>query len=993
MRLSKVCFSVLLISLCYSSAFAQGYGKNKVQYRHFDWSSISSTHFDVYFYEEAESLAYFAVEVAERASSKLSLDLGHTLTKKVPIIVYASHNDFEQTNVITELIEEGVGGFTEIFKNRVVVPFTGSYEDFRHVLVHELTHAYMFDALYGDVLESWLTGQYFFQLPLWFAEGLAEYESLGWDSESDMFMRDATISGYLVPLDMISGGYLAYKEGQSAIRYIVERHGREKLAEMIASARGMRSMDRVFDRAFGMSQSKFSDEWIKYLKKEYWPEVSKREDPEKFARRVTDHERDNSYINADPAISPDGERIAVLSDRRQFTDVYLISAIDGKMLKRLVRGERSSQFESVPLFKRSLAWSADGKKLAVVAKSKGKDVLHLIDGVSGRVKSTLKPPLEGISSPSWSPDGEKIVISGLKDGKADLYLSDTGSGKTRRLTNDVYDDIDAVWTRDGNKIFFASDRGSPVAASQIMNGVEKGFRYSVFSIDVETEDIKEVFSHPGGAVSLALSPDGSKLAFISSGGGTRNVFLYDLDKSTVSQLTNVLGGVFSISWSLENDRMAFSIFTGGGWDVFVAQEVASMTPVSVASSGEPKAEEKKNEEEVSRPRNVVILPLSEKIEKALAEGVQSSLPESTETDTAYVEEPKPYKFKLTADGISGGFQYNSAVGFGGSTELSLSDMFGNHRIYLASDLFSSIDQTDIMFVYYYLAKRLDMGIGAFHYKNYYYSSITLLGEQFSRARFFSERTYGYVLLGSYPFGKFSRLDLDLTHLTIEREFLPDYLVYPVPQDNPKQVIRILSPSISLVKDTSLWGQLGPTNGARWWVAYSPSVRLTENYRSFRKVSFDLRKYVGFSRGYSLAMRVGGSIGGGAQPETLLMGGVYTIRGYGDFEFRGTKATFVNAELRYPFISHLGIVWPIPISIRNIGGIVFFDAGAAWYDNREFKAFTHSQGGHRLDSVKAAFGTGLHTSLSFLILKVDFAWPTDLDHVGKSHIHFSLGAEY
>jgi hypothetical protein len=156
-------------------ARAQYFGQNKVQYRQYDWKSIGSDHFEVYFYTGLDSLARRVVDLSEKTHSVLAARMGHALGRRVPIILYGSHNDFAQTNVTPELIDAGTGGFTELLRNRVVLPFTGSYEDLRHVLVHELVHAYMFDLMYGGSAGALLARQSFYQAPLWFAEGLAEY--------------------------------------------------------------------------------------------------------------------------------------------------------------------------------------------------------------------------------------------------------------------------------------------------------------------------------------------------------------------------------------------------------------------------------------------------------------------------------------------------------------------------------------------------------------------------------------------------------------------------------------------------------------------------------------------------------------------------------------------------------------------------------------------------------------------------------------------------
>src|SRR5678815_2742151 len=139
-------FAVLFaVGAMATPSFAQYYGQNKVQYRQYDWRSISSDHFEVYFYSGMDSLSMRVLDLAEKTHAVLSKRIGHSLTHRVPIILYGSHNDFAQTNVTPELVDAGTGGFTEALRNRVVIPFTGSYEELRHVLVHELTHATMFD--------------------------------------------------------------------------------------------------------------------------------------------------------------------------------------------------------------------------------------------------------------------------------------------------------------------------------------------------------------------------------------------------------------------------------------------------------------------------------------------------------------------------------------------------------------------------------------------------------------------------------------------------------------------------------------------------------------------------------------------------------------------------------------------------------------------------------------------------------------------------------
>src|SRR5690349_1253816 len=127
MRFSR--FSTLhllgFLALFVQLTFAQDtpFGKNKVQYTEFEWFYIQSAHFDVYFSQGGEYIADFTADVAESSYISISKSFRYQITQRIPIVVYNSHNDFQQTNVVNEYLEEGIGGVTELFKNRVVLPF------------------------------------------------------------------------------------------------------------------------------------------------------------------------------------------------------------------------------------------------------------------------------------------------------------------------------------------------------------------------------------------------------------------------------------------------------------------------------------------------------------------------------------------------------------------------------------------------------------------------------------------------------------------------------------------------------------------------------------------------------------------------------------------------------------------------------------------------------------------------------------------------------
>lgn len=165
----------LLAALFAPSAFAQ-FGQNKVQYKDYTWYYIQTRHFDIYFSQEGSRITEFAAKAAEDALASIEEKLNFRINNRITIILYNSQNDFQETNVTDEYLTEGIGGFTELFKNRVVVPFTGNYKAFRHVIHHELVHAVINDLFYGGSVQNLISNNITIRVPLWFNEALYSTE-------------------------------------------------------------------------------------------------------------------------------------------------------------------------------------------------------------------------------------------------------------------------------------------------------------------------------------------------------------------------------------------------------------------------------------------------------------------------------------------------------------------------------------------------------------------------------------------------------------------------------------------------------------------------------------------------------------------------------------------------------------------------------------------------------------------------------------------------
>lgn len=569
---------------------AQNYGQNKVQYHQFKWSYYRTEHFDIYFPQGSELIAAFAARHVEEMYKSVSTTVGHKLGARVPIILHGSHAEFEQTNVIRLPLEEGIGGFTEIFKNRIVLPFEGSYHDFYHVIKHEMTHAVVFDMLYGENAAA-MAARQASQFPLFVSEGLAEYASLGWDLGSEFFMVDATTFGYVEPPTTDFGGFLAYKGGQLFLYWVDQIYGKGTVTRLIQAMADSHDLPQAFKKVTKTSLEEAGELWLRELRFVYWPELGQRQYGKSVARQLTDHGKDQSFYNLQPSISPNGEEIAFFSDRETWEAIFILNVKSEKVTRTVIQGGKTEQHESFHSFKSGIAWSPDSKQIAVVSKQQGKDVIDIVDarkGHQGKQIRKIAPDVQAILSPNWSRDGRYIAFSGMRDGLTDIYVWDLHEGKLIQLTHDLAHDDHPVFSPSGKWIAFESDRRNAIVRPPSANPLDDYDSLLAFSdvyrIGMDGQGLTKIAGGAFDEKQPSYGPSDSSLVFVSNRSGIDNVYLASEDSAGNwggKPLTNLLSGCFTPSWSWDGKYLAFSLFEEGGWDVFLMKD-----PVAKAMRGE-----------------------------------------------------------------------------------------------------------------------------------------------------------------------------------------------------------------------------------------------------------------------------------------------------------------------------------------------------------------------------------------------------------------------
>lgn len=931
---------MLLLLLLGSVASAQFsyYGKNKVQTREYRFQSYETEHFRVLFYPGGEAIAEFAARSAEEYYRQLANELGFDLDTKVPLLLYLSPGQFAETNVILDIIEEGVGGFSELLRNRIVVPYNGSYRDLHHVIGHELAHIFQFRMFFRSRLASLLGAVDQFSVPLWVLEGFAEYAS-GWVTvNSELFMRDLVTADRLVPLHKLSDdmGYLLYREGESFFWYVDARYGRRKVFEFLTTLASKRNLGATFQAVFGTGVEQISNQWERSLKKRYWSQAAQAGFIDERAEKLTDHVRDGSVYNTAPAVSPSGLRLAFVSDRSEYADIYVMSTLDGSSARRLVRGGRSGGLENMPLLRPGVAWSPDEQELAFTATVRGRDYVTIVDANSGRVRRKIGGGLDAVYTPSYAPNGESLAFVGVKNSFSDIYVVRSRGGEPVRLTYDIYEDRDPVFSTGGDSVFFVSDRPDP-GEKWVPGSYAVWCRTGNGRLDRLTSRYAEV-SRPAVFGDLLVWSRADSFSTIE---------VFSLAERRVVRRAQLLGAVSNLSVSRDGATLAFSLFNNVGWDIALIRSPnealpSDTVPVFAADSGR--------------------------------EFVKSGL------DFSRV---RPVRFSLSLDYAVGAASYSPGApeGLTGTLQLAFSDLLGNHRFEIYTDLYGDVINSNFYVAYWLLPWRVDYSVAAFQYQEVPFVSYDVVGLR----EYIVRVNRGLNVAAQYPFNKFFRAELGISGYVSDtvygRRQQGGWVELP-----GRAFVSFMSPA--LVFDNTYWTSTGPARGVR--ARLSSDLTLLSD-RHFVELALDARNYQRLGRRSVLATRLAAVSSWGPDGGEVYIGGE-NVRGYNWAEFyeqRGRSGLLGSMELRFPFIDRVKIAFPLPLEFGGIRGVGFLDGGIVLRDS--LKLWDSQQG--RFDALKLGVGAGLRVQISYFLLKLDWARPLSVtDDKGWKFI-FGIGTDF
>jgi dipeptidyl aminopeptidase/acylaminoacyl peptidase len=869
-----------------------GFGQNKIQYRGFDWRVLRGEHVDLYYYPEAEELGRVALSYAEESYRELERRFTHAVTRRVPLIIYASHTDFEQTNILPFVPPEGLLGVTEFLKRRVAMPFNGSYAEFRHTLRHELVH--VFQLSLSAELSARYPRQRHAHMPLWWTEGLAEYFSAGEDSRDEMILREMTISGELPSLGelaMASGG-LVYPIGGSAMRYIGETYGEWRIVQLYRDLWKYQTFSDAIAGVYGRSLDRLSEEWRHWMRQRYYPAVSQAR-PVELAGRLL----------ARTAIKPSvyhlagdsGDVVLYFSPSRGYTSIYAQSLEDAKG-RPVVNGERSEQFESFHVFDSRI--DVNPKGIAVFSSRHfDRDAVFFFDLKRRKVLGRYQfPELISILSPAWAPDGESVVFSGLAiTGYSDLYRLWLPDGRLERLTSDRYEDLDPSVSPDGRTVVFASDRTVFGA----------GGARNLFTLDLASGAIDYLTYGDWRDEAPRWSHERDRIVFSSDRDGTLQIYSVD-STGTGQRETDLLTGAFDPEWADHAGGFLFGSFADMSFNVYFAPPHADSldAPVTLAADRLP------------------------------ADWVW---PELADPQYARVD-ATPYERKFTLDFAAGDALLAPGIGSSQGAVFVFSDLLSDHLFLLSVSSFQGgelgnlLDNFNGTAFYLNQARRINWGVGAFRQRGLFYEG--------DFRTLYEETSYGVFGQVRYPLSRFKRLEGEYR---IERSDRTD--LYGPEAVPPRREAWLASNFLSYVKDNTLWLSTGPIDGERLNITGGLVSDISHGRFDSYVASADIRKYFRTSLRSAIAVRLMGYHAGGERPRRVNIGGSWGLRGYPQFGYvAGTSAWMVNTEWRFPITNFLSIGFPFgTLRFPGMQGAFFADAGRAWSRETDERGILGSAG--------------------------------------------------
>ena len=482
-------FSFLILCILSTSLHAQvnavEFGKNRIQYKKFIWKFYQSPNFNSYFNQGGLELGKFVAQVAEDELRSVETAVEYALQRRINIVIYNNYNDMKASNIGLGSEWMNAGGTTKFVNNKVVVYFNGNHYELKRQVREGIARVLMDNQLFGDDIGEFASNQALLDLPAWLTDGFVSYIGEEWSTAWDDELKSAILSG------RYNNFYqFAFEKptlaGHSFWNYISVKYKKENVAYFLYLARIYKSLNSASQR---ITKKKFKEvlaDFMTYEQDKYYKDIRQRRNVPKGSVSVSEEviKKDFYRFNANP--NPRSTAYGVVEFSKGVYSVKLNENYEtiATLYKSGVKNLQSSINPNYPL----MAWDGKGTRLAVIYWEQGKIKMFVYDAIAKFKRN--KQVIEGvdqIQDVQFMLDANTLLFSAVKDGHTDIFTYKIEAAKLERLTNDVYDDLDATFVSFPNKtgILFSSNRPGPEAVSSD-TALPSRNKFNIFLLDYLT---------------------------------------------------------------------------------------------------------------------------------------------------------------------------------------------------------------------------------------------------------------------------------------------------------------------------------------------------------------------------------------------------------------------------------------------------------------------------------------------------------------------------
>lgn len=536
------CFCVIFLAgfmllFSHNRMVAQGtqveFGQNRVEYKHLEWSFYDKEDYRVYFYLGGQDLGKFVIDIAEKQFDYIEKVLEYKLDEQVQILVFTDLNDIYQTNIDFNSKAGGnynSGGKTKIVKGRLFLYFNGNHADLELQLKEGIAALFIHDMLVGGDLQDMIQYSVVMNFPDWYVRGLVAYFGEAWSMQLDNKMRDYFLNKKKIKFTRLSVDDPEFA-GLSFWNFIDHVYGHEALINLLYLVRVNKSIESGFQFITGKSKKEIYKQWEQYYRGGYKKGQEQKEiiDPkDRVGRKL---KKRFEYYGL--KVGPEEKHLAYV---RNFLGRYHLRIMDiekGKS-KTILRGGFKSFTRILDRSFPLLDWNSDGEELTAIFEKK--DKIYLLQyNLEEKEKEIIKiEKFQKINDFSYANNDETLVMSANKKGKSDLFYFNIPSHRVTKITNDIYDDLQANYmTVDGKRgIAFVSNRPNDTLNTKMSNK-ETLNHFNLFFYELK-QDGNRIIQLTNDSSTFPRSPqyfNREKISYLSNENGIYNQYVVRFDST------------------------------------------------------------------------------------------------------------------------------------------------------------------------------------------------------------------------------------------------------------------------------------------------------------------------------------------------------------------------------------------------------------------------------------------------------------------------------